>query len=349
MIEECIKFPELNHEVCQLQPHEKVVAKFFESRGLDVERLCAAKFSGKAPDFRLTGKENFVCICEVKKPKSPMGNLTRKDREYLNRAEFEKLIEEARKQNVHPVVSFEQYLSYHNKTTYSDEERNTDLKEKDNAKKIKEWLRKSSVGKYPFAVTISRNDSFHWTEEELHDFANSLIDSLELIKSGQIPRYWSKDFHTINGHYRKVCKDGRCIQNQIQAVRRRGPLMVDVQFSLGTNWETIEGDAICRKAQRQIVDRLKYESEREKVVRLVVIFLEQNLLFEYFPKIDELEFDVSRRILSKFPEFSAVVFCENFDPHFSHANFLVFHTGNDNIPSLPRNIFDDGYSFQFPR
>lgn len=176
MRDECTSFPELNHEVCQLQPHEKVVAKFFESRGLDVERLCAAKSSGKAPDFRLTGKENFVCICEA-----------------------------------------------------------------------------------------------------------------------------------------------------------------------------IEGDAICRKAQRQIVDRLKYESEREKVVRLVVIFLEQNLLFEYFPKIGELEFDVNRRILSKFPKFSTVAFCENFDSRFSHANFLVFHTANTNIPSLPRNIFDDGYSFQFPR
>src|SRR3989304_576213 len=272
---ECMKFPELNHEICQLEPHEQVVADYFESRGLNVERLCAVKSNEKAPDFRITGKGNFVCVCEVKKPKSPIGSLSNKDREYLDRAEFEKLIEEARKQNVFPVVSFEQYHSYHGKTSYPDEERNTGLKEKDNAKKIKEWLRKSSAGKFPLAVTISRNDTFHWTEDELRGFANYLIDSLELINNGQIPLYWNKDFHTINGHYRKVREDEKYIQNQIQVVHTGKRLTVDVQYSLGTNWKAIEGDAICRKAQRQIKERLKHESEPQKVVRLVVILLEQ--------------------------------------------------------------------------
>lgn len=351
MKSECANFPELNHEICQLEPHEEIVANYFSSRGLNVERLCAVKSNKKAPDFRFTGKENFVCICEVKKPDSPMGNLTKRDREYLARTEIEKLIEEAKEQNAIPIVTSEQWRLYHGETSYLDEKlRNTDSEEKKNARKIKEWLEKSPIRNFPFTVTIYRNDSFRWEEEELHDFTNYLIDSLQVIENGQVPRYWSKDFHTFNGQYRKARKDGRYVNNQIQVVRTEKRLTVHVQFSMGVNWEAIEGDAICRKAQRQIKERLKrQESEPEKVVRLVVIFMEQNLLFEYFSRIDELESEVNRRILSRFPEFSAVAFCENFDSRFARANFLVFHTANNAIPPLPRNIFNDGHSFQFPR
>lgn len=346
MKSECINYPERNHEACQLEPHEKVVADYFESHGLDVERLCAVKSrkNEKVPDFRFTNAENFVCICEIKKLESPMGNLTKTDKEYLDRTEFEKLVEEARKQNVLPIVTAEQWDLYQEKKLYPDEERNTSLKEKENAKKLKKWLNESSVEKSLLTVTISRHDSFHWTEEELHDFANYLIDSLRSIKNGEIPPYWSKDFHTINGHYRKVRRDEQYIQNQIQVVQTGDKLSVDVQFSMGMNWEGVVKN--CRKAQNQIKSQLQHESAPEKVIRLLVMFLEQDLYFQYFSEIDKLEMDINRRILQKFQELSAVAFCTI---SFSPVNFMVFHATSSNIPPLPEEFFDLGNSLQFPK
>jgi hypothetical protein len=345
MKNECTDFPKLNHKNCQLEPHEKVTADYFESRGLSVERLCAVKseISEKAPDFRFTDTDNAVYVCEVKKPESSMGSLTKPDEKYLDRAQFEKLVEEARRQNTTAAVTEEEWNFYNNRIPYPDEERNTDLKEKENTKKLKKWLKESSIGKSPVAVTISRNDSFHWTDEELHNFADYLVDSLRLIEKGQVPSYWSKDLHTLNGYYRKARDNGRYIQNQIQVIRTDRRFLVDIQYSLGINWEAIEANS--RQAQKQIKSQLQREPDPEKIIRLLVMFLEQDIYFQYFSEINKFEMDVNRRILQKFPEISAVAFCTQ---PFSAINFMVFHTSNKNIPSLPKNIFNDGYSLQFP-
>ncbi|NOT03093.1 MAG: hypothetical protein HOP27_00685 [Anaerolineales bacterium] len=357
MKKECAKFPESKHTDCELNPDEKIMADYFESRGLIVERLCVGKpkkiEKEGTPDFRIVGK-NLVCICEVKRPDSPTGDLSESDWKYVNRLEFEQWKEEAKKQNTNLTVTCEQLELANGKIDYPDNERNTGVLEEEKAKKIKKLLEESTVGNFPLAVTIYRSDPFSWTQEELQGFVNHLIDKLSLIGAGKISPDWNVngDFHFIYGEYRKARADGRYIHNQIFVRLAEKGLKIEVlpNSDLGVNWESIEGKGVCRKAQKQIKDQLLYrESKPEKVIRLVVIFLEQNLLFEYFSNIDKLESEINRRVLSKFPEFSAVVFCENFDPRFSRPNFLVFHTENNNVPSFPKDIFDDGFSQQFPK
>lgn len=343
MESECVNFPKLNHEICQLALHEKVAAEYFESRGLIAERLCAVKSSENTPDFRMVGDEGFVCLCEIKKPLSPMGNLTKRDWHHTNRVEFEQWKDEAKKQNVQLIVTSEQLKLANDEVPYSDEVRNTDLREMENFNKIREWLEDSIVAKFPLIVTISRNDIFNWIESELKEFTNDLIEKLGLISRGQIPNGWVVAYHTINGNYRRKRHDGRYIQNQIQVVLGGEKLLLNVQFSLGMNWEAIEENS--RKAQKQIKSQLQHEFEPEKVIRLLVMFLEHSLYFQYFSEIDKLEIDINRRVLQKFPELSAIAFCTQ---PFSSINFMVFHTSNSNIPSLPKNVFDDGNSLQFP-
>jgi len=344
MKNECVNFPELNHQACRLKPHERIAADYFESRGLVVERLCTVKSSENTPDFRMVNDEGIVYICEIKKPLSPMGNLTKQDWLYTNLAEFEQWKDEAKKQSAQLIVTVEQLKLANGEIPYSDKVRNTDLKEKENANKIRKWTAESVVANFPVTVAISRNDTFSWTESELKEFTNYLIENLILIGNGQMPNGWVVSLHTINGNYKKKRKDGRYIQNQIQVVLGGEKLSLDVQYSLGMNWEAIEENS--RKAQKQIKSQLHHETEPEKVIRLLVMFLEQDLYFQHFSEIDKLEMDINRRILQKFPELSAVAFCTQ---PFSPINFMVFHTSSGNIPSLPKNIFDDAHSLQFPK
>ena len=346
---ECKKFPKLNHKACELNPEEYITAKYFKSRGLKVEKLCAVKSNENVPDFRLTDNNDFVCLCEIKKPESPMGNLTDNDRRFANRADFDKFVEDAIKQNATPIVTQEQWKLVHDDVSCQ-EERNTDVKERENARKIEKWVKETAVRKFPLTVIISRNDTFHWTDNELRDFVDFLVDNLKIISNGKIPRNWNKDFHIFTGHYRKMRTSGHFIQNQIQVMNtgyELDELKIDVQFFLGVNWEAVEAN--CRKAQKQIKSRLECEDNPESVVRLLVMFMEQDIYFKNISEFDKLELDVNRRIFSKFPELSAIAFCENFDPQFASANFRVFHTSNNSIPSLPKNIFNDGISIQFPR
>ncbi len=273
MEKECVRFPKSKHTDCELNPDEKIMVDYFESRGLIVERLCVGKpkkvDKEGTPDFRVTG-ENFVCICEVKRPDFPLGNLSKSDWKYANRLEFEKWKEEARKQNVSLVVTREQLKLANGEIPYPDYERNTSKLEKAKSKQILKLLEESAVGKFPLAVTIYRNDPLSWTQEELQGFVDDLVEKLSLIGAGKISPDWNVngDFHFIHGEYRKARANGLYINNLIFVRLAEKGLKIEVMpnSNLGVNWKAVEGEGICRKAHKQIKDHLLYREPKPEQV-----------------------------------------------------------------------------------
>ena len=63
--------------------------------------------------------------------------------------------------------------------------------------------------------------------------------------------------------------------------------------------------------------------------------------------IQKLESEINRHVLSKSPELSAVAICkvsELCDTSRSFGPFLVFHTKDPNMPSVPKHAFPDSSS-----
>ena len=368
MKKECNRFPELNHKSCALDPYEKIVVEYLESRGFGMEKLCTEWLpeGERTPDFRVTGDKNLCYLCEVKALTSSTGALTKSDWKYANRLEYEQLKKLAESQNVPIVVTRDQMRLWKGEISYPTGGRATADTEREYEKKLKDYLNDSSVADKGLEIVLHRGDWFVWTEEEIIEFGDYLIEKLELISKGQVPRGWNKDFWMINGYYRKEREDIWYLSNQIVVTKSGSPLSVRVESYLGVNWKAVEGE--CRKAQSQIRDRLMREDTPDKIARLVFIFLEGDLIFSYFPDVEKLSKEVKRRIFSKFPKLSAVAFCRvskidvetethmdysetiaHFFPEISEwgrKRFLVFHTSNDNIPRLPNEVFEDGFSTQ---
>lgn len=342
MKKECDKYSKCDHNDCGLDCYEEIVAEYFESRGLDVEKLCKGRLpkGERTPDFLITGDNDLYCLCEVKALKeSPTGALSKSDWEYAN-----------------PVVN----------RKYPTGGRNITKKEKTYEKQLKDYLDASSVADKGLEVKIHRGDWLVWTEDERSDFADYLIEKLKLIDGGQTPRGWHEESGLIMGAYRKERKDMWPLQNEIIVMRTSPPLSVKVTSYLGPNWEAIENR--CKGVKKQIRDglaRLNQEKEvtPDKVVRLLIVFVEK------FPpplsrKESEELLGKINTLTNKFQELSVIAFSDisldseaqtNYSGMISHffpyppdenRRFLVFHASNQAIPRLPDEVFDDGYSDQ---
>jgi hypothetical protein len=176
------------------------------------------------------------------------------------------------------------------------------------------------------------------------------VEGWDEISRGQVPRYWEMGSPGVfTGHYSKKRNHGRYIYNSVKVEQIGCSLVVECwPLYLGINWKPIKDN--CRRAQEQIRDRLKREPIPDKVSRLVVLFLTTDLTSTYRPQqLEKLTNEINRRVLSKFPELSAAVFCRVFvgDTVQPSGPFLVFHTRNPDIPAIPRRVFGDESAIWF--
>lgn len=346
MQRECDKYLHLNHESCKLNQAESAVATFFESRGLSVERLCARWLSekGLSPDFRMSRDNQPLFLCEVKLIWSSTAALPEGDWHYNNTEEYRRLIEESEKQKVPLLALPDQIALWKGEIPYPAEGRNTKQKERGYEEKIKQILNKLPVALLPLEVTLHRHDPFIWRDEEIQAFVIDLVEKLELIGSGQIPHDWYCDFGTYSGHYRQPRDHGRFIHNFIRVQKRGDHLVLNSISHLGINWQKIEKD--CREAQRQIRFRLYQEHGGQDLARVVVLFIEEDLIYEYLPDLDKLKDQIKRHIQTKSPDLSAVAFCNPIVSDLANLRFIVFHLAQEHTLSLPKSIFDNGVSIQ---
>ena len=348
MKRECDNYPDLNHENCILDPYETATVEHFESQGFTVERLCTVWLpDGEvAPDFRITDDKGWRCLCEVKKLTSSTGALSESDWKYTNRIEFERLKAVAEEKKVRLIARPDQIKLWEGEIPYPEEGRNTEEKEREYEKAITDLLMQSSVSNSSLKVTIHRGDPFIWTEKERREFVDELVRDLEVIGQGQVPWNWERTPFGVIGSFSRKRDYGRSIRNHIEVREKQtSPLVIKSRSYLGINWKRIEKN--CRGAQRQIRDRLKRETRPEDIVRLVVVFLSKDLIFEYYPQMEKLENEINRHILSKCPELSAVAICkvsEICDISQSFGPFLVFHTKDPNMPSVLKHAFPDSSS-----
>lgn len=353
MRKECDQFPTRNHQGCELDRYETIVNNYFQDRGCTVERLCTNPFpqAPKTPDFLITDGGNLQILCEVKFLESPTGALSKQDLEYANRTEFEELKREAATRNTPLIVHPDDLKRWKNEIPYPPEGRNTTHHEQENERKIKALLHASSVAHLPFHVTIERRDPYIWTDEERQAFVDELCKNLTLISQGHLPLNWQPaqpGYPVVDGHFMRDREHGRRIHNHIKVEQGESALEVTTHWYLGINWKGIEES--CRLAYGQIKSRLQTSSHPETIMRLIMLFLEgESLIFAYVPEFNKLIQALQRHIWSKHPELSAVAFCEDFDWHtLSQARFSVFHTPHESAPRLPRSVFDDQVSGQWP-
>ncbi len=152
------------------------------------------------------------------------------------------------------------------------------------------------------------------------------------------------NFENLGGEYRRNRNDGRYICNYVTVSHTHSRLSVHLHSYLGVNWKSVERE--CRDAKSQIRDRLQREPNPDKIARLVIMLLTEDLVFMYYSKQNELKEEINRRVFNKSPELSAIAFCEipdttkNCAPILHHGNFAVFYTPNKSIQPLPSGIFD---------
>lgn len=347
MKKECDNYPNLNHEACEPNQYEEATAAYFESRGLFVERLCT-RWLGEgrsSPDFRVSKEDKSQFLCEVKHVLSSTAALPETDWHYENKDQYKSLILQAKEQGMHLVAFPDQIALWKGEVPYPVDGRNTKQKESEYEQRIRDKLGKMPVAFYPLEVTLHRHDPFIWREDEIQQFVTYIAESLSLINVGRIPYNWHCDFGLYTGHYRQPRDHGRFIQNFIE-VRQQGHCLVINSISyLGANWLKIEKD--CHEAQRQIRDRLEQEHGVQDIARIAMLFIEEDLIFEYSSEFPTLVSKIRRHIQSKSPELSAVAFCsDQLSPDIVNPHFTVFHVAQGSVPPLDKAVFENGASSQ---
>ena len=345
MLKECDNYPNLNHASCELDQYEVAIANFFESHGLAVERLCSRWLpkTGLSPDFKVSKDDGSRFLCEVKHVESSTAALPEADWRYNNAKEYEQLIEASRKEGIPSIALPDQIALWRQEVPYPEEGRNTKLHEQEYEKTIREALQNLPIANQP--LSVHRYDPYIWRDEEIEEFINSLSKELDLIVAGQTPHDWFCDFGVYRGNYRRTRDHGRFLHNSIEVRREGSHIVVNSISYLGINWQKIS-DA-CHEAQKQIIYSLQGEHETKNVPRVVVLFLEEDLIFEYFGHLEELKNEIRRHIQKKSPDLSTVVFyCDPILSDSAKFRFLVFHVACDNIPKLDQDVFDNRVSDQ---
>ncbi len=148
--------------------------------------------------------------------------MTEADWRYANHAEFEYLKQEAKKIDAQLIVRPDQLKLWKGEILYPEGGRNTEQKEKEYEKDIKERLHSSKVANLHLEITLHRRDSLIWTESEKEAFIADLIDKLSLLEKGELPRNWHEDFGIVSGHYTQRRENGYHIQNDIEIRKSTG-------------------------------------------------------------------------------------------------------------------------------
>lgn len=347
MQKECDNYPNLNHGSCELDQYERAVVAFLESRGLAVERLCPICLPDAtlSPDFKISEQNERQFLCEVKHILSSTAALPEADWRYNNREEYERLRETYQKDSVPIIALPDQIALWRQEVPYPEEGKNTKLLEEEYERKIRQALLKLPIATQPLSITVHRDDPYIWRDEETQDFISYLVENLNLIASGQTPHNWFCDFGIYSGSYRKPRDHGRFINNSVH-VRREGSHLVFHSISyLDINWQKISKD--CHEAQRQISYRLQREREPQNISRVVILFIEEDLIFQYISESDKLINEIRRHIQTKSPDLSAVAFCSaSILSEPAKLRFIVFHVASNNTPSLSKSVFDNRVSDQ---
>ena len=348
MKKECDSYPNFNHEACALNQYEIAVATYFEHCGLVVERLCTSYLSNaqSSPDFRVFKESECLFLCEVMHVVSSTAALSEADWRYENAQEYKRLIAASKELSVSLVAFPDQIALWKGNIPYPAEGKNTKQREKEYEQKVKDALSRTPAAFYPLRVTLHRHDPFIWGDDEIQQFVFDIAEKLALIIDSQTPRDWCCYGGPLYvGHYRQPRDHGRFIKNSIEVRRQGNCLELNSISYLGINWSRIEKR--CHDAQIQIRDRLDRDHRAQNIARAVMIFIEEDLLFEYYPRFDELKGHVKRHIQAKSPELSAVVFCSDQRlPNLVNSQFVIFRVAHGNTPVLGRDVFKNGDAVQ---